>query len=110
MQVTDDLLAEVVNAVVKEVQPEQVYLFGSRARGDARKDSDLDIMVVEREPFGTERSRFAESNRIYGVLAHLKIPIDVLLYSTEEIAEWRESINHVVGRCLREGRLLYARH
>jgi len=107
--VNEDVIVKMVEVIVREVQPEQVYLFGSRARGDALEDSDVDILVVERAPFSAGRSRFAESNRIYRALAALPVPIDVLLYSTEEVAEWCESANHVIGRCLREGRLLYAR-
>ena len=50
--VTDALLDQMVQAIVAEVDPEQVILFGSRARGDAREDSDVDLVVVEAEPFG----------------------------------------------------------
>jgi len=42
VRVTDDLLDHMVRAIVDEVDPEQVILFGSRARGDARDDSDVD--------------------------------------------------------------------
>ncbi len=42
-QVTDDLLDQMIQAIVTEVDPEQVILFGSRARGDAREDSDVDL-------------------------------------------------------------------
>ena len=45
--VTDALLDQMVQAIVAEVDPEQVILFGSRARGDAREDSDVDLVVVE---------------------------------------------------------------
>ena len=55
--VTDNLLNQMVQAIVAEVDPEQVILFGSRARGDAREDSDVDLVVVEAEPFGKTRSR-----------------------------------------------------
>ena len=41
--VTDALLDQMVQAIVAEVDPEQVILFGSRARGDAREDSDVDL-------------------------------------------------------------------
>ena len=33
----------------------------------------------------------------------------VLVYSSDEVERWRESRNHVVGRALREGRVLYER-
>jgi len=104
------LLGEVVDAVVREVAPERVYLFGSRARGEADEASDVDLLVVEREPFGEGRSRLNETNRIYRALSRFRVPIDVLVYSVEEFGEWQDSINHIVGRCAREGRLLYARH
>ena len=46
IHVTDALLDRMVRAIVAEVDPEQVILFGSRARGDAREDSDVDLIVV----------------------------------------------------------------
>ncbi len=49
--VTQNLLDQMVRAIVDEVEPEQVILFGSRARGDARSDSDVDLIVVESESF-----------------------------------------------------------
>lgn len=108
--VTDEVIAEMVERIVQEVQPEQVYLFGSRARGEAREDSDVDLLVVEREPFGEGRSRLREIDRISDVLYSFRIPTDILLYSTAEYATWKSSINHVIGRCEKEGRLLYERH
>ena len=53
-------------AVVEAVDPEQVILFGSRARGDAGADSDVDLVVVEAEPFGPGRDRGAEETRLSG--------------------------------------------
>jgi predicted nucleotidyltransferase len=107
--VTDKLLAEMVEAIVREVDPEQIYLFGSHARGDAREDSDVDLLIVEREPFGSGHSRFQEINRIYWILSSFRVPINILVYSSDEFAKWHHSLNHVVGRYDREGKLLYAR-
>ena len=41
------LLAEMTRAVVETVNPEQVLVFGSHARGDATAESDVDLLVVE---------------------------------------------------------------
>jgi uncharacterized protein len=108
--VTDEVIAEMVERIVQEVQPEQIYLFGSRARGEAREDSDVDLLVVEREPFGERRSRLREIQRISRALYSFRIPTDILLYSASEYAKWRESRYHIVGHCEREGRLMYGRH
>ena len=107
--VTDALLDRMVRAIVAEVDPEQVILFGSRARGDAREDSDVDLIVVEAEPFGPERSRHTEMVRLYHALAGFRVAIDVLVYSQDDVEYWRDSLNHVLARALREGKTLYRR-
>lgn len=107
--VTEDVICKMVDVIVREAQPVQVYLFGSRARGEGREDSDVDILVVEREDFGPQRSRLQEINRISRALSPFRIPTDILLYSAGEDAKWKNSLNHVVGRCEREGKLLYGR-
>ena len=108
-QVTDDLLNRMVQAIVNEVDPEQVILFGSRARGDEQEKSDIDLIVVEAEPFGPERSRHRELVRLYHTVAAFPVPTDVLVYSHEDVDYWRDSLNHVLARALREGKVLYER-
>lgn len=108
-QVTDAILQQMVEAIVEEVDPEQVILFGSRARGDDREHSDVDLMVVESEPFGPGRSRHGEMVKLYHALADFRVAADVLVYSQDDVAYWRDSLNHVLARALREGKVLYER-
>jgi predicted nucleotidyltransferase len=103
------LLRQMVNTIVSEVSPETIILFGSRARGDARPDSDVDLLVVETEPFSPQRSRRKESARLYMALREMSVSKDILLYSREEFDSLKSSLNHVVGRAHREGRQLYGR-
>ncbi len=105
--VTEECLQEIVDEIVHEVDPERVYVFGSYARGTARDDSDLDLLIVEREPFSPKRSRRLEMARLSRLLAQFRVPKDVLVYSTDEVAQWQSAKNHVVSHALREGRLLY---
>jgi hypothetical protein len=51
MIIDEPLLQDIVDAIVQEVDPETIILFGSRARGDALPDSDVDLLIVEKEPF-----------------------------------------------------------
>ena len=44
--IDDPILAEMVRRLTDAFAPERIYLFGSRARGDAGADSDYDLMVV----------------------------------------------------------------
>lgn len=103
------LLQQMVRTIINEVAPETIILFGSRARGDARADSDVDLLVVETEPFSPQRSRRKEAARLYMALRGLAVSKDILLYSRDEFEHWKNSPNHVVGRAHREGRVLHAR-
>jgi predicted nucleotidyltransferase len=107
--VTEQILDEMVQTIVREIDPEQIYLFGSRARGNARSDSDVDLLVVEKEPPSPGR-RWEKLVRLSRLLACFRVPNDVLIYTRPEVESWRTSTNHVVARALREGKLLYERH
>ena len=106
---SDALLRRMVRAIVEEVDPEQIILFGSRARGDATAESDFDSIVVEAGPFGDRRSRHAEEVRLYRALAGFDADADILVYCRDEVDYWRDSLNHVLGRALREGKVLHER-
>ena len=56
-QVTDETIMAVANDIVAEISPDLVYLFGSRARGDARVYSDVDLMAIAGETFGGNHIR-----------------------------------------------------
>ena len=101
------LLQQMVEMIVREVAPETIILFGSRARGEARPDSDVDLLVVESAPFSPQRSRRKEAARLYMALRGLAVSKDILLYSRDEFDHWKNSLNHVVGRACREGRVLH---
>lgn len=107
--VTDTLIDDMVQAIVDEVHPEQVILFGSRGRGDEHQDSDVDLVVVEAEPFGPTRSRHKEMVRLYLAVAGFPVAADVLVFSRDDVEYWRDSLNHVLARALREGKVLYER-
>ena len=76
--IEDSLLKEIVETIVREADPEQVILFGSRARDDARADSDIDLLIVEKAPFTLQRSRRKEMARLYFALRKLPIAKDLL--------------------------------
>ncbi len=109
LKTEQDLLQTMVDIIVREADPEQIILFGSRARGDARPDSDVDLLIVESEPFSAKRSRIKETARLAMALANFEVSKDLLLYSRDEFEARKNSLNHVVGRAFREGRILHER-
>ena len=103
------IIRKIVDTIVREADPDTVILFGSRARGDARPDSDVDLLIVEREPFSPQHSRRQETARLYLALRKLAISKDLLLYSREEFEQLKDSPHHIVGRAQREGLVLHVR-
>ncbi|MBF0340424.1 MAG: nucleotidyltransferase domain-containing protein [Magnetococcales bacterium] len=102
-------LQQMVQAIVKVANPKQVILFGSRARGQMDAATDVDLLVIESEPFGPERSRYREIARLEDAMGTIPVATDILVYSEEETERLRNSANHVVARALREGKVLHAR-
>jgi len=107
--VSEDLLQQMAEVIVNEVAPERIIVFGSHARGDARPDSDVDLLVIEQEPFGQHRSRRREAALLWRALAHIPIPKDIVVYSEDEAAALKGSPGHLLARAMREGRVLYER-
>jgi predicted nucleotidyltransferase len=108
--VTDEAAVKAMTErIVETVHPRMVVLFGSRAKGSARSDSDADFLVVEDQSFGPQRSRYRETARIIRALAGFGIAKDVLVYSLDEVERWKNARNHVIAHALREGRILYDR-
>ena len=104
-----DAVRAMADRIVETVRPRMVILFGSRAKGSARPDSDADFLVIEDQSFGPHRSRYRETARILQALAGFEVAKDVLVYSRDEVDRWKDAKNHVIARALREGLVLYDR-
>jgi predicted nucleotidyltransferase len=109
VRVSEQLIEEMVRTIVEEVGPHRVSLFGSYARGNPTADSDIDLLIVEDEAFGPDRNRWSELKRIRKALRPFRVPKDILVYSQDEFESWQESVNHIVARAAREGKLVYER-
>ncbi len=102
-RVDNSLISEIVRRIVVTARPQKVILFGSRARGDAHLDSDIDLLVVADDP----QPRSQRASALYGVLSDILVPMDILVYRPEEIEEWRNVPQAFVTTAVREGSILY---
>ena len=100
----DAALAELVRRLVQAYQPECIYLFGSKARGDASLNSDYDLMVVVPEDSPPERRR---SRLAYEVLWGTGTAADVLVWTRQRFEERSHVRSSLPATVLREGWVLY---
>ena len=83
--------------------PAKVIVFGSYGRGDATEDSDLDLLVVEREV----HNHTAEYLRLRAVVGPVEVGVDLLLMPQAEFDRRRDWASSPVYWAAREGRVLY---
>jgi predicted nucleotidyltransferase len=98
-------VAEMVRRIVERFHPAKIILFGSHARGTAGTDSDVDLLVVM-QPHGSKRERVVE---VYGLLAGIGVPKDVVIVTPEEFELYRDVPGTVIRTACREGKVLYDR-
>ena len=83
-----------------------LVLFGSRATGTARPDSDLDLLVVEHAPQLAPEAKVASWWRHFQPLQSLPLPVDLIVSGSADAARLAGSRWHVISEAARQGRVL----
>ena len=96
-------IASAVQTLVAAADPERIILFGSHATGTQRADSDIDLLVIERDV----PDRGVEMVRLRRALRPLRIPVDLLVYSKEDVERWGQQPGSALYWALKEGKALY---
>ncbi|WP_420456741.1 nucleotidyltransferase domain-containing protein [Rubrivirga sp.] len=99
----DPVVREIVDRIVAEASPLRVVLFGSRATGTARPDSDVDLLVVM--PDGTPCRQAMV--KIGARLPILDVDVDVLVATPSALDRHSDNPGLVYRQALRTGRTLY---
>jgi len=102
-EVKQELVSDLVQRILRAVQPRRIILFGSAARGQMGPNSDLDVLVVM--PDGIHRRQTAR--RIYRALAGLGVPKDVVVVTESDVQQFADEPSLVICPALREGKELY---
>ncbi len=101
--ITPEKIAEAVRRIVAAASPVRVILFGSAVRDEAGPDSDIDLIVVERDV----SDRYAETVRLHRALRGLILPVDILVIADRDFEEWATTSGSVYRTASKEGKVLY---
>ena len=100
---SSEMTAQIVSRIRRRVNPRRIILFGSRARGEERLNSDYDVLVI----VDSKKPRYKRSAPIYAELADLPVEVDAIVYTPDEIAEWQDVSESLVSTALKHGIVLY---
>ncbi|MEE9293716.1 MAG: nucleotidyltransferase domain-containing protein [Phycisphaerae bacterium] len=96
-------IEEIVQKIAEAFRPRRIVMFGSRARGDTRPDSDLDLMVeMESDDPPVQRARAISA--LFGL--H-RWAMDLIVYTPQEVGEQRQYRNSLIRVIESEGKVLY---
>ncbi len=101
------LIKETILNVAKKynIEIDKIILFGSRARGDYKEDSDWDLLIVTKEKISNE-IKIALIVKLKIIFARLNIPNDIIIKSADELYEERRYSYTISSVALNEGILI----
>jgi uncharacterized protein len=101
-EIDDPAIARCVQAILAACPAgSRIILFGSRARGDARPWSDIDLLVIEPRV----DSRMAEAARLARVIRPLRVPAEIVVVSDDTFQQWKDTPNCVFHEAAHQGKV-----
>jgi predicted nucleotidyltransferase len=104
MRGADPNLDRLLDAIVPAMSAEAVYLFGSRARGEAHADSDYDLLVIVPDDFPRERMAPMET---YELSRKVRIPADIIACRRSRFEDTKDKVGTLSYEATKLGRLVY---
>jgi predicted nucleotidyltransferase len=89
----DSLVEKVTSRIASELAPEKIILFGSRARGDAGPDSDIDLLIIYDGPMSKREVKLF----VQRLFPERDFSMDVFVLSSDEYAR-QQNVVSTVGR------------
>lgn len=102
----EERLSGMAAAIRRLIPAAEVRLFGSRARGEAGPDSDVDLLITAPDAWLASRDRFALLADLWGAVAQPDLSVDLVLHSSSEAARRAQQAGSLVQEAIRDGMLL----
>lgn len=100
---SDKKLEEIINKILQIIKPDKIIMFGSRARGETRPDSDYDLLIIKTKINNIIKTEQA----IYRNLLGIKANVDIIVRTPELIDKNKDIIGSLTGQALKDGILVY---
>jgi len=104
MTLDEAKIRKITDIIVKKTRPKKIYLFGSHAKGTARPESDLDLLIIADMP-GPKNKRSLAVRRLF---PNRDFSLDVFVYHEDEYNEEVGIANTLATTVAREGKIIYA--
>jgi predicted nucleotidyltransferase len=105
MLIDNNTISNIVYRIATNTHPDKIFLFGSYATGQAKEDSDIDLLIIK----DTIEPRHKRSIEMQRLLKGSKLPVDILVYTNDEF-EREKSIDYsFVNSAIKGAKLLYER-
>jgi len=98
-------LRYLVDILVREVEPDRIILFGSRARGSNEERSDYDICVLKTGV--SHRRKLAK--QIYRLLYDIDVPVDIIVETPERFEQLKDNRFLIYREIAKYGQVIYER-
>lgn len=107
--ITNQQIKALADIIIKEINPEKIYLFGSYAHNTADDESDVDLLIIVNETLTKERRRNKIAQlSIKTAVSDLLFPKDFKIYSSEEFEELKDKKHSFLHNILKQAKPLYA--
>lgn len=103
IMITHQQISKIINKIVMNYLPEKIILFGSYAYGNPNTNSDLDLLIVK----DSNIPRYKRGREVRKYLRGLKVPIDLIVYTNEEIQKWSNVKTAFITSIIKKGKVLY---
>ncbi len=103
----DPRISAVASGIAAVIPEAQVRLFGSRARGTARPDSDVDLLITVPDHWLAGHDRVRVLGGLWRQYSSHRLPLDLLLYSETEVSQRQQYRSAVTTQAYQEGILLH---